>query len=118
MEKETHFRVVLKFYCWCFVVYDWMVSCDGQSVKYSINSYLNVNIAFFKELQNYCRSIGIKYDEINKYISDNECINILSNKFINDKNLDDLFSLEYQMRRSNISTSVLSATIRRLSELE
>jgi hypothetical protein len=94
-----------------------LTSIEVEVITLSIKSYSSVKIAFFKELQNYCNSIGIKYDKIKKNISDNQNITTLSKKII-ESNLDDLFSLEYQIRRSNISTSVLSATIRRLSELE
>ena len=77
----------------------------------SLDSYLNVKTAFFKELQNYCKSIGIKFDNIKNYIID-EKIQKKQNK------LNDLFALEYEIRKSNISTSILSATIRRLSDEE
>lgn len=94
-----------------------LTSIEVEVITLSIKSYSSVKIAFFKELQNYCNSIGINYDIIKKNVSDNQNITTLSKKII-ESNLDDLFSFEYQIRRSNISTSVLSATIRRLSELE
>ena len=79
-------------------------------------SYLTVKFAFLKELQYYCKSIGIKFDEIENHLLNNEIILNLDEK--NEKYLlNDISSLEYEIRKSNISTSILSATIRRLSEI-
>ena len=46
----------------------------------STMSYLTVKFAFLKELQYYCKSIGIKFDEIENHLLNNEIILNLDEK--------------------------------------
>jgi len=83
-----------------------------------IGSYLCTKKSFFKEVEDYCLSIGVEYDNVARIVSiDDRVGSDFLNKKLQKSYIDDLFSMEFHIRKSNIPTPIMGGAVRRINAI-